>query len=305
MLVLALDTTTRPGSLALLQDEHVVAVESGEASQPHAERLPGAIVRLLSEHGHDVRAVDLFAVAAGPGSFTGLRIGIATIQGLAFALDRPVVGVSVLDALASVGAEHAVTSHSKPGPFLVGAFMDAQRAEVFAALYQAAGSRLQPSEVRAPDREPGRADAASAVASSEAGSQEPEAGSLKPEAFVLFDGPVSEPPAVVLERWKQFTAKSTAPSTGNEARVRANVKGVGAEVVFAGDGVARYRDLVVQHFGPAFRSVDPLPPLAATIARLALVEAREGRATSPHAVRPIYVRRSDAELARDRPREPR
>ena len=72
---------------------------AGDATITHGVRLPGDLLRLLSAHGVRVADVDLFAVAAGPGSFTGLRVGIATQQGFALANNRPLIGVSALDAL--------------------------------------------------------------------------------------------------------------------------------------------------------------------------------------------------------------
>ena len=109
MLVLALDTTTRRGSLALTRDDAEVGVEIGD-SAPHGVWLPGAIASLLARHRFGVRDIDLFAVASGPGSFTGLRIGIAAVQGLALAGDRGVVTVSALDAL-----NHAAGWRSRQG----------------------------------------------------------------------------------------------------------------------------------------------------------------------------------------------
>src|SRR5919197_3604508 len=100
MLVLALDTTTREGSVAIVGDDRIVAERRGDASRTHAERLPSEIVDLVTAQAVAWSAIDLFAVAAGPGSFTGLRIGIATIQGLAYANDKKVVAISALDALA-------------------------------------------------------------------------------------------------------------------------------------------------------------------------------------------------------------
>jgi tRNA threonylcarbamoyladenosine biosynthesis protein TsaB len=236
VLILALDTTTRGGSAALVRDGDVLGVVSGDPARTHAERLPEALVRVLEDRHETMAAVDLFAVAAGPGSFTGLRIGIATIQGLAFALGRPVVGVSVLDALAQIGRDAGA---ARGTPF-VGAWMDAQRNEVFAALY--------PSDPHSP----------------------------------LVDGPVSEAPASVLDRWQSLTN--------------------GRPISVAGDGVTRYRELLAERLGDRFRPVEPLPPLAPTIARIAAREAVAGHAVAPHAIRPIYVRRPDAELARDKKR---
>src|ERR1700681_1714887 len=140
MHVLALDTTTRAGSLALVDEDRSVEEVSGDPSRPHAEQLPGGILALLGRHGLAMSDVDVFAVASGPGSFTGLRIGIATIQGLAFATSRPVVAVSALEALA-----HAASADLAPGA-LVAAWIDAHRHEVFAALYRVASAQRFTSE---------------------------------------------------------------------------------------------------------------------------------------------------------------
>src|SRR5205823_4964176 len=83
MHVLALDTTTRDGSVALVDQHHIVEERRGDAARSHAERLPDELVTLAAAHRLSLSGIDLFAVASGPGSFTGLRIGIATIQGLA------------------------------------------------------------------------------------------------------------------------------------------------------------------------------------------------------------------------------
>src|SRR5258706_6477107 len=99
MRVLALDTTTRAGSVALVEDDPIVAEGEGDEARSHAERLPGDLVTVLKDAGVGLAAIDLFAVASGPGSFTGLRIGIATLQGLAFVGARRMVALSALEAL--------------------------------------------------------------------------------------------------------------------------------------------------------------------------------------------------------------
>ena len=114
MLVLALDTTTRGGSVAVARDGRVLDLLEGDAARPHAERLPGDLVTSLERAGASLADVDVFAVAVGPGSFTGLRIGIAAIQGCAFAAGRPVVGVSALEALALAAAGGA-SDRRRPG----------------------------------------------------------------------------------------------------------------------------------------------------------------------------------------------
>lgn len=136
MLILALDTTTRAGSAAIVRDGAIVDEQIGDASLTHGQRLPADLMRVLDRAQVRLSDINLFAVAAGPGSFTGLRVGIATIQGLAVASGSRVVPVSVLDALARAArlrtnaqaAHRDATEHIAP-------WMDAQRGEVFAAIY--------------------------------------------------------------------------------------------------------------------------------------------------------------------------
>jgi tRNA threonylcarbamoyladenosine biosynthesis protein TsaB len=130
MRVLALDTTTRAGSCALVVNDRVVDERGGDGTRTHALRLPDEILTLASANRFALADVDLYAVATGPGSFTGLRIGIATIQGLAHVHNRRVVGIPALEALA-----HAA-SRELPVGGLIAAWMDAHRHDVFAALYR-------------------------------------------------------------------------------------------------------------------------------------------------------------------------
>jgi len=132
MRVLALDTTSRAGSVALVEDDRVVRERAGDPSRTHGERLP----KELADLGAPWPTIDLFAVASGPGSFTGLRIGIATMQGLALVGGRRVVGVSALEALAQLASAGA-----GPGA-LVASWIDAQRGEVFSSLYQVTAAPL-------------------------------------------------------------------------------------------------------------------------------------------------------------------
>src|SRR5688572_22436628 len=124
MLVLALDTTTRQGSVALAREGRILASDAGDAAIAHGARLPGDLARALDARGLRIADVDLFAVAVGPGSFTGLRIGIATMQGLALGNGKPLAGVSALDAI-----------HDAVGASDISAWMDAGRGQVFSAIY--------------------------------------------------------------------------------------------------------------------------------------------------------------------------
>src|SRR6478736_6118164 len=104
MRILALDTSTRAGGVAFVEDDRIIEERPGDASQSYGQRLPREIVALLDRHRLRTADVDLFAVAAGPGSFTGLRIGIATTQGFAFVHGRRMAAVSALDVLAQVAS---------------------------------------------------------------------------------------------------------------------------------------------------------------------------------------------------------
>jgi tRNA threonylcarbamoyladenosine biosynthesis protein TsaB len=145
MRVLALDTTTPPGSLALWSRGRVVSQRPVQEDRPFAESLPGAALEALAESGWSLSQIDVFVVGRGPGSLTGLRVGIATAQGLAMATQRPLIGVSALEALASSVARGI----APPAPALVAAWMDARRGEVFAELFEC-GLREDPRSLEGP-----------------------------------------------------------------------------------------------------------------------------------------------------------
>jgi len=132
--VLGIETSTRRGSVAAVLDGAVLGALAHEEQSAHAERVLSLIEVLLGEVGWTRASVDRIAVGIGPGSFTGLRVGIALAQGMALGLGRPLVGVGSLAALA----------HQAPGderrvrvPVL-----DARRGELFVAAYDAGGAEL-------------------------------------------------------------------------------------------------------------------------------------------------------------------
>ena len=135
MIVLAVDTTTARESAAVVDEAEVRGEVRLFSTDTHSRRLVPAIEFLLSQLGLAPAAIEGFAVTTGPGSFTGLRVGLSTIQGLALAAGRPCFGAPALDVLAARIAGTA--SH------LV-ALMDAYRAEVFAGLYDAGARPLAP-----------------------------------------------------------------------------------------------------------------------------------------------------------------
>jgi tRNA threonylcarbamoyladenosine biosynthesis protein TsaB len=224
MVILALDTTTPAGSCALAVGGVVVREEASDPSLPPAARLPLDLMTILEHNGTRLGDVDVFAVATGPGSFTGLRIGIATMQGLTFAAGKPLVGVSGLDALARIAEREAAGSR-------VATWVDAWRGEVYAALYE--GGR----EIEAP---------------------------------------------VVMKPVELLKRLGDVPT------------------FFIGDGARTYENTIHEVMGPRARvAAVPVPLLAGTIALVGGAVAAEERYLPPHAIRPLYVRRTDAELARD------
>ena len=143
MIILALDTTTAEGSTAVIRDGLVLAEQVGDANVTHGQRLPADLAHVLDLASVRIDDVEVIAVAAGPGSFTGLRVGIATAQGLAMARSRLVVPVSALEALA-----RAAVNATTP----IAAWMDAHRGQVFSELFTADGlTVLVPAESSLPD----------------------------------------------------------------------------------------------------------------------------------------------------------
>jgi tRNA threonylcarbamoyladenosine biosynthesis protein TsaB len=126
MQVLAIDTSTLVGSVALVRDGELISEWSASVRASHGETLLPAVQRLLSAASTPLSAIDLFAVGIGPGSFTGVRIGVATVKGLALAEGKPIVGVTSLRVLARglVGGA---------GPRVP--VIDAHKGEVYCAAY--------------------------------------------------------------------------------------------------------------------------------------------------------------------------
>jgi tRNA threonylcarbamoyladenosine biosynthesis protein TsaB len=242
MIVLALDPSTAAATASLAADIRLLSDATADRTVTLAQQLPRLLLSLLARHGRSLADVERFAVVSGPGSFTGLRIGIATMQGLALVAGRPMVGVPTLLGLAHA----ALAGRALPAGLVVGAVMDAQRGEVFGARYRVARAR--------------------------------DGGHLLEPC-----GPaVAEPLAGWIRSWHETgegvpTLVAVHPASGAWAE--------------------RHR--------PALEAAVPLviaPPvtLSEVAAGLAASAWGDERASAPHAVRPEYVRRTDAELARAR-----
>lgn len=125
--VMAIETATYCGGVAILDSQKLLASLHLNTSKTHSERLMASIDTLLKELSFRLEDLDGIVISRGPGSFTGIRIGMSVAKGLAFAAKKPLVAVSTLEALASRFA---------PAGFLICPVIDARRQEVFAALYE-------------------------------------------------------------------------------------------------------------------------------------------------------------------------
>lgn len=229
MVVLALETVTPAGSLALWRDGDTHAAV-GDAQVPHAVRLPGVLDEWLGAHGFTLDDVDRLAVVAGPGSFTGVRIGMACAQGLAVTRGWQVAAVSTLDAIAEGWRVHASTG-------ALGTLvpcLDGMRGEVFTSVLTWNGHEFR----------------------------------------TLAEPTVHAPDAAWL---------NTLP------RPR----------IVIGSGAMRYAAVWRE---AADDVLDVCEPLALSAARLAAQPAWP--LAAPDALQPVYVRRPDVELARERAGRP-
>ena len=221
MKILGLDTATLTAGIAILEDDRVLAEARHDASGRTADLLV-AIDAAFSRAGFEPTAIDAVAIGAGPGSFTGLRIGMATAKGIAFAAQRPLWLVSSLAAL----AEDARAALGDPTRRVIAAVLDARRGEVFAGCF------------RAPTLEP-----------------------LGVER-VFAPGELAD--------WARELA-------GDDP------------IVFAGDALAAYRDVLA----PLAEGWMAMTPSGVAVARLAAIGPRLDAVTSGA---PSYIRPSEAEV---------
>lgn len=125
MNILALDTSTMMASCAVMNEERVLGEYSLNQEMSHSEKLVPMIKVMLDDLNLKISDIDLYAVAIGPGSFTGLRIGVATIKAFAHMFDKPIIGVSTLEALA----------FNLPYNDIVVPMIDARRNRVYTGIY--------------------------------------------------------------------------------------------------------------------------------------------------------------------------
>ena len=135
MLILSMDTTSFAGSVALVQGKKLIAEVNSDSFLTHSERLLPSIDLMLKTKGLQIRDIQGYALAVGPGSFTGIRIGISTVKSMAFVTQKKVAPVSNLKALA--------LKLKNPYIQLICPLIDAKKGEIYTALYEFEDSDLK------------------------------------------------------------------------------------------------------------------------------------------------------------------
>ncbi len=264
MLILAFDTTSEYGGAAIYRDAECLASAANEGPASYSVTLFQIVDRLLAQTTLSLREIDLFAVANGPGSFTGIRVGVAAAQGWAKALERPVRGVSVFEAM--VEAAQPDTDAAVP-------ILDARRGEFFLSLFQRLAPRLVGAHA---GLKPGATGAGVLAPAGDGFVSKPDAVRHFLEQLTCAEPPSGTVACLVREH--DTAAQNLRHIQGSEVRGRASEAG------------ARRAPL------PNIQWVSVSSFMVGSIARLALRAKQEGRLQSPAELDAYYVRRSDAEL---------
>lgn len=271
MLILAFDTTNEQGGVAIHRDLECLASAESQGAANYSVTLFQMVDRMLSGAHLKLEDIDLFAVATGPGSFTGIRVGVAAAQGWAQASGRPVCGVSVLEAM---------IEQARPATDWVLPILDARRGEFFLSVFRrtladeaGAGDPGGPARpaVRAPYAAWGDLDRPPREESARRRSDAmPEPGLLlRRDSLPSF-----------LERF------AAGERTGQTITLLARERDTAAQAL---------RALLPE--GPGHCGWQTVRgPLMGAIARLAHVAHCEGKLQSPAELDAFYVRRSDAEM---------
>jgi tRNA threonylcarbamoyladenosine biosynthesis protein TsaB len=132
--LLYIDTTSEIALIGLSIQDQIIAQVTNQASQQHASFVQTSIESICKEHSFDLNQLDGIVVTLGPGSYTGMRVGLASAKGIAYALDKPLIGLSSLALIAKAANKKIVQSGSNYSLF---SMIDARRMEIFGAIYDA------------------------------------------------------------------------------------------------------------------------------------------------------------------------
>ena len=279
MKILALEASGPAAGCALTEDGKVLGELEMNIGKTHSQTLVPMLEELRSQTGLDLTSLDAIAVTAGPGSFTGLRIGAATAKGIALALEKPIVPVSTLESMAFnlFGTDT-----------LVCPIMDARRQQVYTAVYE--GVKTRPAGVTL-DAGPGAAaSAGEAAVGRESPAQEIPAA---PNAARGGTPPLRYLPCLL----------EPCPIAVEE--LIAQLAGFGREVIFLGDGVPVYREVIDEKltmphwYAPGHLSLQRAASAALLAERLAGEHGGAAMVSSDD-FRPVYLRKTQAEQQKEK-----
>jgi tRNA threonylcarbamoyladenosine biosynthesis protein TsaB len=144
--ILCLETATEICSVALLHDNHLLVLEENHEGNSHASQITLLIERVIQKAGITLQQLNGVAVSKGPGSYTGLRVGVSTAKGLCYALSIPLIGVNTLEALAHGFIQNHPELHSSEALFIP--MLDARRMEVYCSVFDSNMKIIQQTEAK-------------------------------------------------------------------------------------------------------------------------------------------------------------
>ncbi|MCX7988138.1 MAG: tRNA (adenosine(37)-N6)-threonylcarbamoyltransferase complex dimerization subunit type 1 TsaB [Thermodesulfovibrio sp.] len=223
MIVLGIDTSTKYAGVAVIEDGIILAQSTLQFMASHSEKLLPEIAHILEIMKIPIETIDYYAVTVGPGSFTGLRVGVSTVKGLAFVTGKSVIPVSTLEVIAR-GFPHV--------PYPICPILDARKKEVYSALFKWHDKKL----IR-----------------------------IKQDSVLK---------AEALTEWIQ------------------------EKTIFTGNGLSIYKEQLAQLFGDKAIFAESLYsiPSAAIVALIGEEKAKEGLFISAKELKPLYLRKSEAEI---------
>jgi tRNA threonylcarbamoyladenosine biosynthesis protein TsaB len=145
-ILLHIDTAGENAFVAITKHNEVLGMEINNIANTHAQFVQEAIALICTNHSISLQDMDAVVVTMGPGSYTGLRVGLSSAKGIAYALNKPLIGLSTLSLLAHAAANAIKVNNSEETNFQIFAMIDARRMEVFGAIYNEAQDIVLPEQ---------------------------------------------------------------------------------------------------------------------------------------------------------------
>jgi len=294
MKIFALDTSSKVATIGILEDEKVLLENTLNDKKTHSENLMPMIEAAFQSVNLTPKDIDVFGVTIGPGAFTGIRIGISTIKGMAEALGKPVVGLSALEVFAA---------GIPPTDRIICPILDAQRNQVYAGLYQYRSA--EDSENPLPTgREKSEADEVKDAKEGEDAKDTKHSKGIKDtENAINVQNANDAKNAATIAKISQTATLTVIRDT--EVIKIADLVAVAAKldkkILFVGDGLNLHGDTLAEGLGERFEK--PLfanqIPRASVVGELTRRKHLEGKSHGAEELKPVYLRKSQAEVQFD------